>query len=58
MSIFIIVKKVYARKQLEAYMELVKQEEEAKAKMDELRKQQEEIRLKMQKEYEEKLKSL
>ena len=37
---------------------LRKQEEEAKAKMDELRKQQEEIRLQMQKEYEEKLKSL
>jgi hypothetical protein len=35
MSIFIIVKKVSAKKQLEAYMELVKQEEEAKRKAEE-----------------------
>jgi hypothetical protein len=37
---------------------LKRQEEEAKAKMDELRKQQEVMRLQMQKEYEEKLAKL
>ena len=35
-----------------------KQEEEGKAKMDELRKQEEQLRIKLQQEYEEKLKVL
>ena len=35
MSILIIVKKIYAKKQLEAYKKLVKEEEEAKRRAEE-----------------------
>lgn len=35
MSILIIVKKIYAKKQLEAYIKLVKEEEEAKRRAEE-----------------------